>query len=101
MSADAHQQRRQTKEPCQVHTKHIPATHLNERHHIWPLGHGGPSVKENLVVVCATGHNNIHMLLAQLLVHAGTVPYSVLKQYSLEERRLAKLGWERIQRNAL
>ena len=101
MTAVPAETRRQTKEPCLVHGRHMPNSHLNERHHIWPQSHGGPSVQENLVVVCATGHNNIHHLLALLLVHAGAVPYSLLKQYSLEERRLAKLGYDRIQRNAL
>lgn len=94
-------ERYETREPCQVHSKHIPASHINERHHIWPLGKGGPNVADNQIVVCATGHSNIHDLLTHFLTSAGRVPYSVLKQYSLEERRLAKLGWERVMRKAL
>lgn len=93
--------RRETKSPCVVHNKHIPESHINEQHHIWPQGHGGPTVPENLVVVCATGHNNIHTLLTQLLTSRGVLPYSVLKQFSLREREFAKLGYDRIQRKAL
>ncbi len=93
--------RLQTKLPCLVHGRHMPTSHINERHHIWPLGHGGPDVADNIVVICATGHNNIHLLLTQLLAFNGSMPYSALKQFSLEERRLAKLGFDRIKRGAL
>jgi hypothetical protein len=86
---------------CLVHPSHTPRPHINEIHHIWPLGKGGPDVPGNKVVVCATGHNNIHDLLRQFEVHHGEVPYAVLRRYAHEERRLAQLGYERSQRQAL
>lgn len=101
MTIDFTGQRFQTRQPCAIHNKHLPASHINELHHVWPLGKGGPDIAENRVIVCATGHNNIHDLLSHFITLAGKVPYSVLKQYSLEERRLAKLGWERIMRKAM
>jgi hypothetical protein len=90
-----------TAKPCEVHKTHIPATHVNEIHHIWPLGHGGPNIAGNRIVVCATGHNNIHQLLTEFLAMRGQVPYAVQRLYSFDERKLAKLGYERIQRKAL
>lgn len=98
--------------PCSVHHTHIPATHVNEIHHIWPLGYGGPNVKENKAVVCATGHNSIHELMNKLLKWIedhppaigqiqGQFPAELFDGYALGERRLARLGVDRIQRQAL
>lgn len=95
------EQIRQTRKPCEVHTNHIPATHLNEQHHVWPLGAQGPDIPANKVIVCATGHNNIHELLKVFIAMRGKVPYSELRRYSYKERELAKLGYERIQRRAM
>lgn len=92
-------QPRTTTAPCQVHKTHRPVSHINEWHHIWPTGDGGPNVAENKVICCATGHNSIHQLLDRW--RKGIPDRSVLATYSLEERRLAKLGWDRIQRGAL
>ncbi len=91
----------QTAKPCEIHNKHIPPSHVNEIHHIWPLGRGGPNVAGNRIVVCATGHNNIHRLLDEYLAHHGSPPWAFIRTFSHEERRLAQLGYERIQRGAL
>jgi hypothetical protein len=90
---------RGTAQPCAVHKTHRPASHVNEIHHVWPLGDGGPNVPENKVVVCATGHNSIHDLLNKW--RRGVPDKAVLAAYSVGERSLAKLGWDRIQRGAL
>lgn len=97
-TADPHSQLRTTTQPCQLHTKHMPESHQNHRHHIWPLGKGGPDTEDNIVVVCATGHYNIHDLLAQYLMHGGTLPYSVIRRYSYKEREFAELGYKRMTR---
>lgn len=91
----------QTAEPCQVHGSHRPHTEVNERHHIWPLGHGGPNKAANLVVVCATGHNNIHRLLDLLIAGKGAVAMSELRRYTLAERDLARRGYDCIVRGSL
>ncbi len=88
--------------PCQVHiARHIPNSHVNHRHHIWPLGYDGPDVPENIVVVCPTGHANIHKLLDLFIRTSGEIGYNTLKAWSVQERHYAKLGWERICRQAL
>lgn len=90
-----------TSKPCEVHTVHKPSSHINHEHHVWPRGHGGPNVAENLIVVCPTGHYNIHRLLEELLTARGEVPYSVLRQFAHDERKYAQLGYDRITRQAL
>jgi hypothetical protein len=91
----------QTVEPCLVHRIHKPNSHVNEVHHVWPKGRGGPDIAENRIVVCATGHNSIHKLIQEYELGRGTVPYSLLKQYTMGERRLAHLGYDRIVRGAM
>lgn len=99
--ADPHTQIRSTTQPCQVHNRHMPESHINHRHHVWPKGDGGPDIEDNIIVVCATGHYNIHDLLSHFRMLQGNVPYSVLRRYSHDERRYAKLGYERIVRKAM
>jgi hypothetical protein len=53
------------------------------------------------VVVCATGHNNIHDLLNAYRAAKGDPGWSVRRRYSRGERDLAALGWARIQRGAM
>jgi hypothetical protein len=53
---------------CTVHGYHWPKPMRTVKHHIHPLAHGGPDTKANLVLVCDTGHYNIHDLLAQLML---------------------------------
>ena len=90
-----------TTEPCLVHTKHTPASHLNERHHVWPLGDGGPRSGDNLVVICPTGHSNVHSLLRLYRVHRGQPPYSELRTFAFGEREITRLGWDQITRRAM
>lgn len=91
----------QTTAPCKLHTKHTPHSHINEVHHIWPKGEGGPDIPENKVVVCATGHNNIHQLIKLLKAERGQLPYAVLRTFSFEERTYAQLGYDRITRGSM
>ncbi len=66
---------------------------------MWPLGDGGPNIAANRVVTCANGHNSIHSLID--LYRRGPVLGEVTRRYTAEERRLAQLGWDRIQRQAM
>ncbi len=91
----------QTALPCEVHRGHTPRTHVNERHHVWPLGHGGPNRIANIVVVCATGHNNIHSFLSLLLDFDGKVEWNTARQFTSGERDVAMLGYKRIKRGAM
>lgn len=99
--ADPHSKVLTTSQPCQVHKRHIPEPRQNQRHHVFPLGEGGPNIEDNIVVSCPTGHMNIHMLLREFKLYSGKVPYSVLRQYSLGERQYAELGYKRMTRNAM
>jgi hypothetical protein len=87
---------RTTRAPCQVHANHTPQSHINEVHHVWPLGDGGPNIPANKVTVCATGHNNIHDLLNKYRQAAGDPGWETLRHYTRQERVYAALGWQRI-----
>lgn len=95
--------------PCSVHQTHIPYTHVNEIHHVWPLGHGGPDTKENKTVICATGHNSVHRLMDILLkwvkdhpeADGKKIPPELYEGFSLGERKLARTGVDRILRQAM
>lgn len=99
--ADPHSQIRATTQPCLVHKIHKPESHLNHQHHVWALGDGGPDIPDNLVVICPTGHANVHDLLKHFKIFMGKVPYDVYKRYTHEERRLAKLGYDRMVRREM
>lgn len=98
---DPHTHIRSTTQPCQLHARHMPETHVNHRHHVWPLGDGGPDIEDNIIVACATGHYNIHDLLGHYRMLMGRVPYAILRRYSFEERKYAELGYKRINRKVM
>lgn len=99
--ADEHSRILTTVQPCQLHNKHIPETHINQRHHVWPKGEGGPDIEDNIIVACATGHINIHDLLSHYRMYQGEPPWIVLRRYSIEERKFAKLGYDRMTRKSM
>jgi len=86
---------------CEVHRRHTPASHINDRHHVWPLGKGGPDIPENIITVCPTGHRNIHHLLESFIAHKGEVPTLKLRTYTRGERAAAKLGWQRFSQHSM
>ncbi len=90
-----------TGEPCTVHSVHRPFSHVNHKHHVWPKGMGGPDIEENLVVVCPTGHSNIHSLLSEYVMLRGNVSYAFRRRYTRTEQKLARLGWQRYLRGAM
>lgn len=98
---DPHSQILTTVQPCMVHKRHSPETHINHRHHVWPLGEGGPNIEDNIIVVCPTGHVNIHDLLQEHKLHMGKTPYSIVRQYTHLERAYADLGYKRITRGEM
>lgn len=101
VTAAAHTDVRTTSQACMLHKKHMPEPHVNHRHHVWPKGDGGPDIEDNIVVVCATGHYNVHDLLDHFKMHGGEPPYAVMRRYAYEERAYAKLGYERMTRGAM
>lgn len=59
--------------PCLVHGYHWPRPLETVRHHVWPLGMGGPDAPHNIVMICDTGHRNVHHLLT-LLIKGKPIP---------------------------
>ncbi len=88
----------QTSAPCDLHTRHIPESRINMRHHVWPLADGGPDIEDNIIAVCPTGHYNIHDLLEQYRMNMGRAHYAITRRFSLAERHYAKLGYDRLTR---
>ena len=84
-----------------MHQVHRPRVVDIDVHHIWPMGQGGPDIALNRVAICPTGHRNVHELLREYMHRGGDVPWEVRRLYAPGERRLAKLGWDRMQRNAV
>ena len=78
---------------CTVHAAHAPHVAGTDRHHIWPQGDGGPDVEANVVVICPTGHRNLHELLEAYRRAAGAPHWSVLQHFGKAERELARRGW--------
>jgi hypothetical protein len=74
---------------CQVHHDHRPFPLLLEVHHILPLAMGGKNELANKVIVCPTGHYNIHRLMHNLLDDPTAELRGVVK-----ERRLAVRGMD-------
>lgn len=66
-----------TELPCQLERHHSPISVLNVFHHIRPLSWGGINRATNRIVVCATTHATLHILLdahrayAKLLLALG------------------------------
>jgi hypothetical protein len=69
-----------------------------EVHHVWPLGAGGPNVRENKVSVCSNAHSSCHDLLLKMLnAHTTALPWLVRRRYGRKVRRLAEAGYQAIQ----
>jgi hypothetical protein len=100
-AVDPHSVIRMTVQPCQLHKRHLPESHINHRHHVWPLGEGGPDIEDNIVIACPTGHTNIHHLLTEFKMLMGKVPYETMRRYSFEERKYAELGYKRMTRREM
>lgn len=75
---------------CHCRTEHRPAPLELERHHIWPLGLGGPDVAQNVAWICPTTHTNVHELLRWFIREERVVPFkTVTEAYDVEVNRYA------------
>lgn len=59
---------------CLCRATHAPHPLELERHHVWPLGMGGPDTADNVVWTCPTTHTNTHELL-RLLMRVGPLTW--------------------------
>lgn len=76
---------------CAVHSH--PEWVPMERHHVWPLGMGGPDRDVNKITVCANGHYAIHAFLDLLIDHSGEVPWETARHFGKKVRDFAIRGW--------
>lgn len=73
---------------CACVADHRPAVLEYERHHIWPLGMGGPDTPDNQLWVCSNCHGNIHELL-RLMCRAGRT-LTDTELHALEDRPVSR-----------
>lgn len=79
---------------CRCVGKHIPKPMELHKHHIWPLGEGGPNTKENLLLLCPSTHSNVHRLWRLYERYDGRPPWEFLKSYSEYARWVVERGRE-------
>ena len=72
-----------------IHRERVPM----ERHHIWPLGMGGPDTPDNIVTVCSNGHGSIHAYLNVLIDWQGAPPWTESMRYGWKVRTYARRGY--------
>jgi hypothetical protein len=60
------------------------------KHHIWPQQYGGPTIESNLILICDTGHYNVHAALDALLAEAP-VPKVARAELALAQRGFAAI----------
>jgi hypothetical protein len=78
---------------CLCVRQHTPTPRELHRHHVWPLGEGGPDTKINLRWLCPTGHSNAHRLWRAYQKAKGEPPWEIRKQYGQYVRDLVAQGW--------
>ena len=79
-----------TDRSCACRAVHAPAPLELERHHVWPLGMGGPDADSNIVWVCPTTHTNIHEILRLIVKRQGNLTWGdVLALYDQPVSRYA------------
>jgi hypothetical protein len=74
---------------CHAHRELVPT----ERHHVWPLGMGGPDIEGNKITVCANAHYSIHAFLDLLVKGDGQVSVYEARRYGAKVRRYARSGY--------
>ncbi len=78
-----------------------------DKHHAWPSGNGGPSVRGNLVKVTPNAHRAAHTYLALLAHFGGKVPWTIARHFAGARkgvpgiREIALLGADRTARQAM
>lgn len=83
-----------TGQKCICVANHNPNPMELNRHHIWPLGMGGPDTEENTVWLCPTAHANVHELLRAYIRYEGSPPWEIRRQFSPYIRAIAEEGYK-------
>lgn len=74
---------------CRCVKRHNPEPLEPERHHVWPLGNGGPDVAANRVWLCPTTHTNAHEILRHFMREGYHHWSTVLRMYDEPVSRVA------------
>jgi hypothetical protein len=78
---------------CHCVLRHSPVPQELHRHHVWPLGEGGPDTSANLRWLCPTSHSGAHKLWREYRKCAGTPPWEITRHYPKYIRDLVHEGW--------
>jgi len=78
---------------CRCVARHSPVPMELHRHHVWPLGEGGPDTSLNLRWLCPSQHSSVHRLWREYQKHGGKPPWDVLRHYNKNARDLVAEGW--------
>jgi len=81
---------------CEIHAYHSPHVESTDRHHVLPLRWGRAPDPRNEVVLCPTGHRNVHELLRLYAAFGGPPPWEWERGFSPAERALARRAWEEL-----
>jgi 5-methylcytosine-specific restriction endonuclease McrA len=84
---------------CLCVRRHVPEPQELHRHHVWPLGEGGPDIVSNLRYLCPSSHSNTHKLWRAYQAHGGEPPWGVRKAYGVYVRQLVSDGWSQAHRS--
>lgn len=91
---------------CRCMATHRPQYLELNRHHVWPLGMGGPDIDENIEWLCPTAHYNVHELLRAMVKEDRVIShYEFTQRYevtvSTYAQEIAALGFERWKKGSL
>lgn len=78
---------------CAAHKTHSPRPQEYAVHHVLPKGWGGAEDGAT-VILCPTGHVNVHELLDEYRTLGQTPPWTTRRQYGPGERAVAAAGWD-------
>lgn len=79
-------------ETCVAHQFHSPRPQRLDEHYLFPLEWGGAEGSER-VLMCQTGHTNVHLLLDEYERAGKTPPWPVRRQFGPGERHLVEAAW--------
>jgi HNH endonuclease len=79
--------------PCLCVTRHAPRARRHHVHHVWPLGEGGPNTPGNLVPLCPTSHEDVHVLLDLYREARKVPPWTERRRFNHYVRLIAHTGF--------